>query len=127
MRIQTACILLLAACATSSTTDRSQAYPVLSVGSVLAGAAPIGAVVRVQGRCLGYGSPSPAEPPPRTRSDWQFAGDSTTIYVEGTFPSGCDAMTGSLRIDTIQARVVIDTLRWPGRAPTTRLYLERVR
>jgi hypothetical protein len=118
--------VLVAACATGVTSRSSQASAVLTVRSILDGSVPVGSVVRVEGRCLGYGPPILAESPPRTRSDWQFATDSVAVYVSGPLPRECDPVHGSTRVDTIVVRIGVDTLRWQGQPPALRRYLERV-
>ncbi len=98
-----------------------------SVADVLDGAVRAGRVVRVAGRCLGYGNARQGGPPPRTRSDWLLGGAADrAVYVVGALPPDCDVMTGAPGRVTIRGRVAVDTvegLRGPG---TPRRYLVRV-
>ncbi len=97
-----------------------------TVAQVADGALPAGRVVRVTGRCLGYGARSAEGPPPRTRSDWLLGSGGRAVYVVGAFPPGCEPMAGGTDDVTLRARVAVDTvagLRGPG---TPRRYLVRV-
>jgi len=126
MKSPSALAVLVAACTASAGSYLNQASAVLTVRSVLNGAAPVGVVVRVEGRCLGYGPPFLTVAPPRTRSDWQLGTDSVAVYVTGALPGACHPALGSSRIDTIIARVSVDTLRLGEQPPIVRWYLERV-
>jgi hypothetical protein len=96
-----------------------------SVAQVLDARVPVGRLVRVRGRCLGYGARGDAGPPPRTRSDWLLSDAGRAVYVVGAFPAGCEPMAGGPTPVEIVARVAADTVAGLGGPGRPRRYLVR--
>jgi hypothetical protein len=94
-----------------------------TVAEVLDGRVAAGRLVRVRGRCLGYGGAAAEGPPPRTRSDWLLGDAGRAVYVAGPFPPGCQPMSGGPEPVTVLARVATDTAPGLGGPGRTRRYL----
>ena len=82
----------------------------VSVTAVRNRQVPEGHMVIVDGSCLGTSSTRAPGAPPRTRSDWILADDSTAVYVVGALPIGCAPLGGQPVPATIVARVALDTV-----------------
>jgi hypothetical protein len=90
----------------------------------------VGHFVLIEGACFGYGNAAALGPPPITRSDWAFGDDGPQLYVVGTMPVGCTAVSprGTAVRTALLAMVAEDTLRALGASHgTARRYLKVVR
>lgn len=98
-----------------------------TVHALLASAALVGRTVSVNGRCLGYSTPTVAKgAPPVTRSDWQLEDQGEAIWVTGPLPDGCTSTTPAATAGAVLAIVAEDTLPGLGGAPAVpRRYLVR--
>ncbi len=87
----------------------------------------VGRTVEVNGRCLGYSSPTIAKgAPPLTRSDWQLEDQGEAIWVSGPLPAGCTSTIPATAPGLVTATVAQDTLPGlGGQAALARQYLIR--
>jgi len=94
-----------------------------TIGEILSSRELVGRLVRVTGQCLDAPGLRPIGPPPRKRSDWQLADDTTAIYVTGPVPTGCSDKS----LVTIVARVMEYDVSVRGNpAGVVRRYLVRL-
>jgi hypothetical protein len=126
--------LLLATAIVAGCHPGSNAAPLPSGGPVrttvhalLQSPALVGRTVEVNGRCLGYSSPTIARgAPPLTRSDWQLEDNGEAIWVSGPLPQGCTSTTPATAPGLVTALVAQDTLPGlGGQAASPRQYLIR--
>src|SRR5262245_17658869 len=82
-----------------------------TISEILSSRDLVGRDVRVTGRCLAAPGLRPIGPPPRKRSDWQLADDTTAIYVTGQVPTGCSDKS----LVTVVARVMEYNVAMRGR------------
>lgn len=109
------------------TVSKEDAVLWLTVPEILRSSEYVGMIVRVEGKCLGYGKIVAVGGPPLTRSDWQLEDGGVAIYVSGPLPEDCSATKGSTQRSIIYALVAEDTLRTIGSRPATpRRYLVRL-
>jgi hypothetical protein len=112
-----------AATGTAAAAGAGGAPEAATVAEVLDGRVAAGRLVRVRGRCLGYGGAAAEGPPPQTRSDWLLADAGRAVYVAGPFPPGCQPMGGGPDPVTVIARVAADTVAGLGGPGRPRRYL----
>ncbi len=98
-----------------------------TVHAVLTTPSLVGRLVEVNGRCLGYATPTLAKgAPPVTRSDWQLEDKGEAIWVSGPLPAGCTSTTPAAAPGLVTATVAQDTLPGLGGQPAApRQYLIR--
>lgn len=97
------------------------------VRDVTEGRVAAGDTVALFGRCLGLDAAAAAGPPPRSRSDWQFADSTGAVYVSGGIPQGCELGGSARPALTLRATVARDTIQaFPQQARRVRYFLVAV-
>ncbi|MGQ0646436.1 MAG: hypothetical protein ACT4P7_02625 [Gemmatimonadaceae bacterium] len=112
-----------------ATRDTTQPQPAVYAVRDLVQRAGIAGTVDVRGRCMRMSRVIASGPPPRTRSDWQFADaadSSVAVWVSGTRPDDCNYASSSPAPTVIRAAVERDTVRLATTQPVVRVFLVRV-